>query len=79
MSIQDRIRETIGEVAETKQPSEHSKVKLLEGPTQAIYRARIGEYRVVFTTELGRLKIWKVGKRNGVYDGINSTYEKVEV
>ena len=75
--IQDRIRETIHSIAECEEPSKHSKVKILEGPRETVYRARIGEYRVVFTIELGQLKIWRVGKRNGIYDGINKTYEQV--
>jgi len=54
-------------------------VTLMDGTHKTIYRARIGEYRVIFTTYRGDLRVWEVGNRNGVYEGINTTYDRVSV
>lgn len=72
-----RIKSALSEVAECEQPSEHSKVKLLEGPRETVYRLRVGDFRVVFTTDKRRLKVWRLGRRKAIYDGINNTYDKI--
>lgn len=73
----ERIKRYLNEIAGVEAPSEHPKVKLLEGPRETVYRLRIGDYRVVFTTEMGKLKVWKLGRRKDVYEDINSTYGKI--
>jgi len=77
-SDRERLKDHLNEVATLEAPSEHAKVKLLEGPRETVYRLRIGDYRVVFTTEMGKLKVWKLGRRKHIYDSINSTYDKIQ-
>lgn len=74
----ERIKRYLNEIAGVEAPSEHAKVKLLEGPRETVYRLRIGDYRVVFTTEMGKLKVWKLGRRKHIYDSINTTYDKIQ-
>jgi len=54
-------------------------VQLMDGTHKTIYRARIGEYRVIFTTYRDELRVWKAGNRNGVYESINNVYNQVGV
>ena len=77
-SDRERLKEYLTEVSELQAPSEHPKVKLLEGPQETVYRLRVGNYRVVFTTEYGKLKVWKLGRRKDIYDSINTTYDKIQ-
>ena len=78
-SDRERLKEYLTEVSELQAPSEHPKVKLLEGPKETVYRLRVGDYRVIFTTEMGKLKIWTLGARKDIYKSINNTYDKVSV
>ena len=77
-SDRERLKEHLTEVSELQAPSEHPKVKLLEGPRETVYRLRVGDYRVVFTTKMGKLKVWKLGRRKDIYDSINTTYDKIQ-
>ena len=76
-NIQDRIKTAVEACANKREPSKHPKVKLLEGPKETVYRLRVGDYRVIFTTEMGKLKIWTLGARKDIYDRINNTYDRV--
>jgi mRNA interferase RelE/StbE len=76
-SIQEKLRDKLHDIAATPQVSSHRNVRILEGPKQSVYRLRLGDYRVVFTTEKGELRVHKVGKRSSVYDKVNSVYEAV--
>ena len=77
-SLQERIKKAVEACANKREPSKHPKVKLLEGPKETVYRLRVGDYRVIFTTEYGKLKIWTLGARKDIYDRINNTYSKVQ-
>jgi mRNA-degrading endonuclease RelE of RelBE toxin-antitoxin system len=76
-SVQDRLEKHITDVAAEEKPTDHAKVELLDGIKKTIYRLRVGDYRVVFTTEHGQMLIWRLGARKHIYDGINETYEQV--
>jgi mRNA-degrading endonuclease RelE of RelBE toxin-antitoxin system len=76
---QAQLRELVDEIAKTPKVSEHPKVRQMRGPcTEAVYRLRKGDQRLVFTTDKGRLLIHRVGDRSTVYDNINSTYDKIK-
>jgi len=75
--IRERLKEQLKKVAKEPKPTDHSKVILMDGTRKTVYRLRSGSYRVVFTCEKGKLLVWRVGERRGIYDDINSTYEQV--
>jgi len=72
-----KLKALLAEVANLPKPTDHPKVTILEGPKTTVYRLRLGDYRVVFTTQKGELRVHKVGKRGSVYDKVNSVYEVV--
>jgi len=72
---QEKLRDRLQDIAATPQVSSHRNVRILEGPKQSVYRLRVGDYRVVFTVEHGEVRIHRVGSRDSIYQGINSTYE----
>jgi len=74
---QDRLKGILEEIANCEQPTTHPKVKLLEGTKKSVYRLRVGDYRVVFTTEQGQLRVHTLGNRNTVYRDVNNLYEAV--
>ena len=74
---QHKLKDLLEAIARLPEPSKHEKVALLRGPTQSVYRLRKGDFRVVFTTEYGSLKIHMVGRRKTIYRGINETYTKI--
>ena len=78
-SVRQRCKDVLEAIAGTEKVTEHPKVQLMDGTKKTIYRARVGEYRVIFTTYRGELRVWKAGNRNGVYGDINTTYDRVTV
>jgi len=77
--VRDRCKDVLEAIAGTEKVTNHPKVKMMDGTHKTIYRARVGEYRVIFTTYRGELRVWRAGNRNGVYEGINTTYDRVSV
>jgi len=77
-SVQDRIRDVVNEVKQTRQPSSHDKAKPLRGPTGGLFRLRIGDYRLVCEKDMNELKIHKLGERKHVYDNMNELYNQVD-
>ena len=81
-SLQSDIRERIAGALETltqyRDPLDHPKVTVLSGPEETTYRLRVGEFRVVFTLDHGRILIHRVGRRKSIYDGINNVYDEIE-
>jgi len=76
-STRENLKGLLEEVANLPKPTDHPKVTILEGPKTTVYRLRRGDYRVVFTTVKGELRVHKVGKRGSVYDKVNNVYEAV--
>ena len=76
-TAQERIKDCVEAIASTEEVTQHPKVTHLRGPSESVYRARIGEYRVVFTCEHGTLRIWELDNRKNVYQDIDQTYAQV--
>ena len=76
-ATRENLKGLLEDVANMEKPTDHPKVSILEGPKTTVYRLRLGDYRVVFTTVKGELRVHKVGKRSHVYDGVNDVYEAV--
>jgi len=66
--------QTIKDVCEHRQPTEHPRTKHLEGQ-EGKFRIRVGELRAVCELDKPLLKIYIINYRNGVYDSIDETLE----
>ncbi len=67
----DAISDVIMDVCETRSPTTHEKVKHLAGQDDA-FRIRSGEIRAVGVLDKPMIKIVKIGRRNGVYNDIDT-------
>ena len=75
--VQERLRDGLEEVAAERKPTDHHSVILMDGVRSAVYRYRSGNQRVIFTTDKGRMLVWRVGERQHVYDNLNHSYSKL--
>ena len=66
----DRLTDAIVDVAEHRQPTQHSSVTILEGQ-DGLYRLRVGDLRAVLQLDQPELKVLRVGHRANVYDVID--------
>lgn len=64
----DRLTETLTDVAATRQPSSHKKVKHLHNNNAGLLRVRVGDWRAVVEVVNPELRVLRVSKRNGAYD-----------
>lgn len=75
-SDESRITSLIKDVCQHRQPSQHSKIRHLEGH-KGLYRLREGNVRAILTLEKPELVVLKVGKRDGVYDDIDDIDQRL--
>ena len=66
----NRLTDAIVDVAEHRQPTQHSSVTILEGQ-DGLYRLRVGDLRAVLQLDQPELKVLRVGHRANVYDVID--------
>ena len=66
----ERLTDAIVDVAEHRQPTQHSSVTILEGQ-DGLYRLRVGDLRAVLQLDQPELKVLRVGHRANVYDVID--------
>jgi mRNA-degrading endonuclease RelE of RelBE toxin-antitoxin system len=60
-----RMTDTLQEVAGNRSPTDHNRVKQMQGPD--LYRVRVGEYRAVVSLDKPDLLVVRVGKRATVF------------
>lgn len=65
------LRRVIKDVAASPQPSHHEKCKQMEGQPE-VFRIRTGDCRAVCTLQKPALYVLRIGKRNGVYQEIDT-------
>jgi Cytotoxic translational repressor of toxin-antitoxin stability system len=61
----DRMTDTLHEVAGNRSPTQHTRVKQMQGPD--LYRVRVGEYRAVLSLDKPDLLVLRIGERATVY------------
>jgi mRNA-degrading endonuclease RelE of RelBE toxin-antitoxin system len=61
----DRMTDTLQEVARNRAPTQHTRVKQMQGPD--LYRVRVGQYRAVVSLQKPELLILRIGERGTVY------------
>ena len=71
----ERLTDAIVDVAEHRQPTQHSSVTILEGQ-DGLYRLRVGDLRAVLQLDQPELKVLRVGHRANVYDVIDEIDER---
>jgi mRNA-degrading endonuclease RelE of RelBE toxin-antitoxin system len=69
-ATRQRVGSVLDEVAATRKPTDHNSVILMDGVHETVYRLRVGNYRVVFSCNNGKLFIWRLGDRASVYANI---------
>ena len=71
----ERLTDAIVDVAEHRQPTQHSSVTILEGQ-DGLYRLRVGDLRAILCLDKPKLLVAKVGKRKKVYENIDEIDNK---
>ena len=74
----DRLRDALRDVSRQEQPTQHDKVKQLEGQ-RGRFRVRVGDVRAICQLDKPNLLILKVGNRKNVYDGIDNIGDRLQV
>jgi mRNA interferase RelE/StbE len=74
---QHTLRETLQAVAKCEEPSQHEKVRAMEGQA-GMYRVRVGDYRAIYTLEKPYLVVVAVGSRKNVYENVDELHQRVE-
>jgi mRNA-degrading endonuclease RelE of RelBE toxin-antitoxin system len=69
-SDRERLTDVFKDVAETRSPTTHEKVRQLEGQTD-LFRVRVGTVRAICTLQKPELRILRIGHRQNVYDVID--------
>jgi Cytotoxic translational repressor of toxin-antitoxin stability system len=64
--VRDRMTDTLQEVAATRSPSTHGRVKHMEGPADLL-RVRVSDYRAIISLEKPDLLVLRVGDRATIY------------
>jgi len=73
----DRLRDALRDVSQHEQPTQHDKVKQLEGQ-RGRFRVRVGDVRAICELSKPRLLVIKVGNRKNVYDGIDDLGNRLQ-
>jgi len=73
----DRLRDALRDVSQHEQPTQHDKVKQLEGQ-RGRFRVRVGDVRAICELDKPNLLILKVGNRKNVYDGIDDLGNRLQ-
>jgi len=73
---QTRITTTLQAIAETRQPTKHSKCEMMTNAHHEgrLYKVRCGDFRAIAEFEKPEFRILKVAKRETVYSDIDSIY-----
>lgn len=74
----DALTDAIVAVAERRQPSDHPKVKPLEGQP-GLLRVRSGDVRAILELKKPELRVLRVGHRETVYDCVDDEVAKRRV
>lgn len=64
--VRERITDAVREAAALEGPSHHPKIRCLAGHRD-LYRLRVGDYRAILDTDLGRVRVLKVAHRQDAY------------
>jgi len=73
----DRLRDALRDVSRQEQPTQHDKVKQLEGQ-RGRFRVRVGDVRAICQLSKPRLLVIRVGNRKNVYDGIDNVGDRLQ-
>jgi mRNA-degrading endonuclease RelE of RelBE toxin-antitoxin system len=71
----NRLRDALRDVSRHEQPTQHDKVKQLEGQ-RGRFRVRVGDVRAICVLVKPRLYVLKAGNRKNVYEDIDRVIEK---
>jgi len=74
----DRLRDALRDVSRHEQPTQHDKVKQLEGQ-RGRFRIRVGDVRAICQLSKPNLLVLKVGNRKNVYDGVDDLGNRLQV
>jgi len=66
----ERLKETLRDVASTREITTHPKTKPLAGQ-EHLHRVRVGDVRAIVELSKPHLCIYRVGKRGDVYDVVD--------
>lgn len=73
----ERLTSVLRDVAQTRSPTQHQKVRDLEGQ-DGLFRVRVGDLRAICALEKPSLLILKVGYRKEVYECVDCVDERLE-
>jgi len=73
----DRLRDALRDVSQHEQPTQHDKVKQLEGQ-RGRFRVRVGDVRAICQLSKPRLLVIKVGNRKNVYHDIDNVGDRLQ-
>lgn len=74
---QKRLKSVLQDVAHTREPTQHKKVRELEGQA-GLFRVRVGNLRAICTLEKPDLLILKVSPRQDAYENIDAIDDRLE-
>ncbi len=70
-----RVTDVLVDVAQTRKPTDHSKCKVLSNNQKDnIYKIRVGDFRLLAQLQKPKLKVLKLGRRQGFYDDTDEIY-----
>jgi mRNA-degrading endonuclease RelE of RelBE toxin-antitoxin system len=71
-----RLVDTLTEVAETRKPTSHDSVRMLEGQS-GLFRVRAGDCRAICSLEKPALLVLRCGHRNTVYENVDEIDDRL--
>jgi mRNA-degrading endonuclease RelE of RelBE toxin-antitoxin system len=72
---QGQLKSVLQDVAATRAPSEHSKIRHMEGQP-GLLRLRVGDTRAIIELSQPQLRVLKIGNRDTVYQDIDTVVKK---
>jgi len=75
-SDRDALTSALRDVAERRQPTQHTSVKHLEGQP-GLWRVRAGNARAICTLQKPSVIVLRCGPRESVYDDVDSVHERL--
>ena len=73
----NRLTQVLQDVAQTRAPTGHEKVRELEGQS-GLFRVRVGDLRAICALKKPSLLILCIGYRKDVYDAVDSINERLK-
>jgi mRNA-degrading endonuclease RelE of RelBE toxin-antitoxin system len=71
-----RLVDTLTEVAETRKPTSHESVRMLEGQP-GLFRVRAGDCRAICSLEKPALLVLRCGHRSSVYENVDEIDDRL--